>query len=406
MAVIFPLETSAAPGTGRLLGTNANGGVLLDVNPGNGAAVPIGPMGVGVTPSLATDPLTGVVYVATGGGNPVLFTVNPANAMTALVGNTGLGFAGVGGMDFDAAGNLYAAVNIAGDGGTGSDHLAILNTNNGQATIIGPFGACLGVPPIPVNGSGSCTIEGMEGIAFDAAGTLWGVHTARGAAGPAGLYTINPGTGAAAFVSPILDAAGSPPSGGLSSIQFACDGTLFGGTARGTFVNDGGFLVTVNPLTGQFAFAGAVSATGGSSLGGLSFEDPVCNTPPVASCVESVNPAGSTIPPAGSTTLPGPKGGQNEDGFYELIGEDAEDGTAPVFVTNASGSATFGPFSSGSVVKITEDRDEIPVSKPMGGPNSAVGAHIILDSDAFVFAVDSFGEVSPVVSCLVPPPPK
>jgi hypothetical protein len=404
--LISPGTAFAAPGTGWLLGTNANGGVLLDVNPGNGAAVPIGPMGVGVTPSLATDPLTGVVYVATGGGNPVLFTVNPANAMTALVGNTGLGFAGVGGMDFDAAGNLYAAVNIAGDGGTGSDHLAILNPINGQATIIGPFGVCQGVPPIPVGGSGFCTIEGIEGIAFDASGTLWGVHTARGAAGPPGLYTINPGNGAAAFVAPILDAGGSPPSGGLSSIQFACDGTLFGGTARGTFVNDGGFLVTVNPSTGQFGFAGPVSATGGSSLGGLTFEDPVCNTPPVASCAESVNPAGGRIPPAGSTTLPGPKGGQNEDGYYELIGEDAEDGTALVFVTNAAGSATFGPFSSGLVVKITEAPGATPTAKSMGGPISAVAAHITLDSDAFVFAVDSFGEFSPVASCLVPPPPK
>jgi len=122
--------------------------------------------------------------------------------------------------------------------------------------------------------------------------------------------------------------------------------------------------------------------------------------------VESVNPPGKKIPPAGSTTLPGPKGGQNEDGFYEFVGEDAEDGTAPVFVTNASGSATFGPFASGSVVKITEDPEETPLSKPIGGPNSAVAAHIILDSDAFVFAVDSFGEFSPVVSCLVPPPPK
>ena len=405
VAFIFPGGSSAAPGTGSLLGTNANGGVLLDVNPGTGAAISIGPMGVGVTPSLATDPLTGVDYVATGQGNPRLFTVNPVNAMTTFVGNTGLGFAAVGGMDFDSAGNLYAAVNIAGDGGTGSDHLAILNTINGQATIIGPFGACQGVPPIPVNGSGFCTIEGMEGIAFDTSGTLWGVHTARGAAGPPGLYTINPGTGAAAFVAPILDAGGNPPSGGLSSIQFACDGTLFGGTARGTFVNDGGFLVTVNPLTGQFAFVGGVSATGGSSLGGLTFDDPICNTPPVASCVESVNPSGKITPPAGSTTLPGPMGGQNEDGFYELIGDDAEDGTAPLFVTNASGSATFGPFSSGSVVKITEAPGATPTSKSIGGPNSAVAAHITLDSDAFVFAVDSFGEFSPVVSCLVPPPP-
>jgi hypothetical protein len=130
------------------------------------------------------------------------------------------------------------------------------------------------------------------------------------------------------------------------------------------------------------------------------------NQPPVASCIESVNPSGKNTPPAGSTTLPGSKGGQNEDGFYELVGEDAEDGTALVFVTNASGSATFGPFSSGLVVKITEAPGRTPTAKSMGGPNSAVAAHITLDSDAFVFAVDSSGEESPVVSCLVPPPPK
>ena len=69
---------------------------------------------------------------------------------------------------------------------------------------------------------------------------------------------------------------------------------------------------------------------------------PLPDDPPVASCIESVNPSGKKVPPAGSTTLPGPKGGQNEDGYYELIGEDNEDGTAPVFVTNASGSVTFG----------------------------------------------------------------
>ncbi len=133
---------------------------------------------------------------------------------------------------------------------------------------------------------------------------------------------------------------------------------------------------------------------------------PPPNTPPEAFCTESVNPAGKKIPPAGSTTLPGPKGGQNEDGFYELSSIDAEDGTADLYVSNASGSAVFGPFPSGAVVKITEDPDETPIAKPMGGPNSAVAAHIILDSDAVVFAVDSFGAVSDPVGCLVPPLPK
>ena len=131
------------------------------------------------------------------------------------------------------------------------------------------------------------------------------------------------------------------------------------------------------------------------------------NTPPVASCVESVNPHGAKIPPAGSTTLPGPKGGQNEDGFYQLTSTDDEDLTAPpLFVTNESGSHTFGPFPSGSVVKFTEDDEAVPTSKPMGGPNSAVTAHIILDSDPVVFAVDSFGASSAPIECLVPEPPK
>lgn len=33
----------------------------------------------------------------------------------------------IGGMDFRSDGTLFAAVNIAGDGGTGSDHLAIID---------------------------------------------------------------------------------------------------------------------------------------------------------------------------------------------------------------------------------------------------------------------------------------
>ncbi len=151
------------------------------------------------------------------------------------------------------------------------------------------------------------------------------------------------------------------------------------------------------------ALAAALVVTGPESVEGDNDRPP--NTPPVASCTESVNPDGNQIPPAGSTTLPGPRGGQNEDGFYQLLGEDAEDGTADVFVTNASGSATFGPFASGAVVKITEAPLATPTSRPLGGPTSAVAAHIILDSDAGVFAFDLAGAISPVVSCLVPPPP-
>ena len=74
-------------------------------------------------------------------------------------------------------------------------------------------------------------------------------------------------------------------------------------------------------------------------------------------CVESVNPHGQTTPPAGSTTLPGPNGGQNEDGFY-LIGTDAG---SNVFVV--TGGVSFGPYPSGTVVKYTQAPGAAPSAK-------------------------------------------
>jgi hypothetical protein len=64
------------------------------------------------------------------------------------------------------------------------------------------------------------------------------------------------------------------------------------------------------------------------------------------------------VPPAGSTTLPGPNGGQNEDGFY-LIGSDV--GTS---VTVVTGGVTFGPFASDSVVKYTQAPGATQASSP------------------------------------------
>lgn len=60
------------------------------------------------------------------------------------------------------------------------------------------------------------------------------------------------------------------PRGGVVSLQFACNGTLYGGTAPSQ--GPGGFLVTINPNNGIFSFVGVVSATGGSSIGGLAFQ--------------------------------------------------------------------------------------------------------------------------------------
>jgi hypothetical protein len=115
-------------------------------------------------------------------------------------------------------------------------------------------------------------------------------------------------------------------------------------------------------------------------------------------CVESVNPHGQNVPPAGSTTLPGPNGGQNEDGFYK-IGSDAN--TAVTIVT---GGVTFGPFASGSVIKYTQALGSTPSSKQIGSENGQAGAvivHITGPDELVVVSVDGSR-----TTCFVPPPPK
>jgi hypothetical protein len=121
--------------------------------------------------------------------------------------------------------------------------------------------------------------------------------------------------------------------------------------------------------------------------------------PPVsATCDEDVNPHGQNTPPAGSTTLPGPKGGQNEDGFYKIGSSDGSP------VTVVTGGVTFGPFPSGSVVKYTQAPGSTPQSKKIGSDNGQAGAvivHITGPDELVVVSSDGSRQ-----TCLVPPPPK
>ncbi len=297
---------SRAPFSGLLFGTSASGGTLLRIDPATGGAVVVGPMGFSA-PALALDPTTGVMYAGQGAGAPLLYTVDPTSGATALVGDTGMGFAATGGLDFRADGTLFAAVNILGDGATGSDHLATFDTTTGVATIIGPFGTILVPGPYPADGTGSASIEGIEGIAFDASGTLWGSSSTRGVAGPdSALFTIDTTTGAATFVATIADSLATSPSGGVVSLQFRDDGTLFGGTATAVApATDGGFLITIDTSSGLFSFVGGASATGGSSLGGLADSPSPCLSP--ASATTSYNGTGinDQVLTAGQAIVPG-----------------------------------------------------------------------------------------------------
>jgi hypothetical protein len=118
-----------------------------------------------------------------------------------------------------------------------------------------------------------------------------------------------------------------------------------------------------------------------------------------AFCVETVNPHGQNVPPAGSTTLPGPKGGINDDGFYK-VGTDS--GTA-VTLRDTDGNV-FGVFPSGTKVKYTEANGAEPSVKKIGSDNGQAGAidfHITGTGDLVVVSREGNS-----VTCPVPPPPK
>ena len=119
----------------------------------------------------------------------------------------------------------------------------------------------------------------------------------------------------------------------------------------------------------------------------------------VPSCTETVNPHGQNVPPAGSTTLPGPRGGINDDGFYR-VGSNA--GT-DVTLRDTDGNV-FGVFASGTKVKYTEANGAEPKVKKIGSDSGQAGAidfHITGTGDLVVVSVDGRS-----VTCPVPPPPK
>jgi hypothetical protein len=116
-------------------------------------------------------------------------------------------------------------------------------------------------------------------------------------------------------------------------------------------------------------------------------------------CQETVNPHGQNVPPAGSTTLPGPNGGINDDGFY-VVGTDV--GT-DVILSDTDGNV-FGTFLSGTKVKYTESNGAAPEVKKIGSQNGQAGAvdfHIKGTGDLVVTSVDGNR-----ATCPVPPPPK
>jgi hypothetical protein len=120
---------------------------------------------------------------------------------------------------------------------------------------------------------------------------------------------------------------------------------------------------------------------------------------PLVACRPAPNPSDKKIPVAGKN----PKSGQNPDGYYQLLAKDNCDGNPSIYVGDSASAFVAGPFKSGDVVKITQDPTGTPGQEP--GPRFIV-AHIWLNGDPLLYAVDAAGNVSAAVDCFVPPPPK
>ena len=130
-----------------------------------------------------------------------------------------------------------------------------------------------------------------------------------------------------------------------------------------------------------------------------------------AFCVETVNPHGKNVPPAGSTTMPGPRGGQNEDGFYRLSIESVAGSTIMISSTGLDprvAGNVFNTMLAGPVnVKYTQAPGATTLTvKKIGSTNGQAGAvmwHITGPGDLVVWPS---ADPAAAVTCFVPPPPK
>lgn len=207
------------------------------------------------------------------------------------------------------------------------------------------------------------------------------------------------------------------PAGGVSGVTVSFDvfaGPNTGAGGSGTTDSSGNAAFTYTAKQGPAGLGtdfieACFTDSQGNRACNRAMKHWVDTTAPIVGCTETVNPHGRKIPPAGSTTLPGPKGGQNEDGFYQLNAEDTLDSDPKIYLTDTGSGTVFGPFSNGTRIKYTEANGTNPRVKSIGstrGRAGAVAVHLLGNGDASIHAVDASQNASDPVDCLVPQPPK
>lgn len=299
-----------------------------------------------------------------------------------------------GGAPVDITGAASPALPVTGPGSVTYAHLVAGLTPNTHQLCVTAAGSDSG-------GSGTAmdcasvkvaTISAIPAEATNDLGAPGQTHTitARVLAGPAGGVSGVPVT-FTVFAGPNAGAGGSGSTDSSGAVSFTYTPRT-GPAGLGTDFIDACFTDSQAHRVCSRAIKNWVDATA-----------------PVAACIASVNPHGGTVPPAGSSTLPGAQGGQNEDGFYLLTAGDSVDPDPRIFVTDTGSGTVFGPFTNGSRIKYTQANGTDARIKSIGSVRGSAGAvqvHILGNGDAAVSASDSSQNMSAPVDCMVPRPPK
>jgi hypothetical protein len=122
--------------------------------------------------------------------------------------------------------------------------------------------------------------------------------------------------------------------------------------------------------------------------------------PPALECEPGDNPGASA---SASAAHPPPSAAA---GFYVLSAVDVCSADPKIYISDAKGSGPFGPFSSGTRLKITQAPGSQPALFPMGSPSGSPGSlilHLRLPSDPVVTALDASSN-STTISCGDVPP--
>jgi hypothetical protein len=235
-ALLLVIAT-VVPASAQLYGATGSNGVaghlfildpttglpLLDV----GALMTVTGAPVGMT-GLAFDPGSGILFGSTANRSPNLsvhlVTIDPLTALVTDVGSFGAGVSTLSDISFDpTSGTLYGWQAASGH------HLVTVNTSTGAITTIGP-------------GTGDF---GGRGIASEASGTIF--ITPDGITAPPGnLDTVDNATGIITGVGPL---SGSPLGFGMNALAFDGLGVLFGDNDGGT-QSSARHLVTIDTATG------------------------------------------------------------------------------------------------------------------------------------------------------------